>query len=212
MDKAEKNGFDFIILKELKQDKKLLNFVINNHIRLNYLFSILKKFKTFHIIQVSFFGNPSLKINGSLVNEEKWQTTKAKKLFFYLLFNKTRSFTQDELIEIFWPKSVLKQGYASLRKAIHHIRKALCDYGIDEPILVHTGSYQISPDLYIISDVDEFEGLLAEYKKRGVDKLRYERLFEIYKNGFARNWFDNWAIEQSDKYEQIMEWIKYKPH
>uniref|UniRef100_A0A7V3RIN7 Tetratricopeptide repeat protein n=1 Tax=candidate division WOR-3 bacterium TaxID=2052148 RepID=A0A7V3RIN7_UNCW3 len=208
MDKAEKNGFDFILLKELKRDKNLLNFILNNRIRLNYLFSILKKFKPFHIIQVSFFGNPSLKINGTLVNEDKWQTTKAKKLFFYLLFNKTRSFTQDELIEIFWPKSGLKQGYTSLRKAIHHIRKALYDYGIDEPILVQSGSYQISPDLYIISDVDEFESLLTEYKKRGIDKLKYKRIFEIYKNGFARNWFDNWAIEQFDKYEQMMERIK----
>jgi len=213
MDRAERNSFDFILLKELKKDKKLLNFIINNHIRLHYLFSILKKFKPFHIIQVSFFGNPSLKINGSLVNEEKWQTTKAKKLFFYLLFYKNRSFTQDELIEIFWPKSGLKQGYASLRKAIHHIRKALSDYEIDEPISVHTGSYHISPDLYIISDVEEFENILAEYKKEGrVDKLKYERLFEIYKNGFARNWYDNWAIEQSDKYEQMMEWIKCRPH
>ena len=184
MDKAEKNGFDFILLKEMKQDKKLLNFIINNHIRLNYLFSILKKFKPVNIIQVSFFGNFSLKINGSLFNEEKGQTTKAKKLFFYLLFYKNRSFTQGELIETFWPKSGLKQGYASLRKAIHHIRKALYGYGIDEPISIRAGSYQISSDLYIISDVDEFESLLVEYKKRWVDKLRYERLFEIYKNGF----------------------------
>ncbi len=213
MDKTEKNGFDFIFLKELKRDNKLLNFIINNHIRLHYLFSILKKFKSFHILQVSFFGNPSLKVNGKLVAEEKWQTTKAKKLFFYLLFHKTLSFTQDELIETFWPKSGLKQGYASLRKAVQHIRKALSDYGIDEPILVHTGSYQISPDLYIISDVDEFEGLLVEYKKAGkIDKIKYKKLFEIYKNGFARNWYDNWAIEQFDKYERIMEWIKCRPH
>lgn len=202
-------GYDFLLIKELKRESGLVHLIVKNRIETDYIFSLLKKFRIFHIIYVSFFGTPSLIINGETICEEKWQTSKAKKLFYYLLLHKGKVFNQDELIEIFWPESGLKQGYNSLRKAVHHIRQTLNEYGVEEPILVHTGSYQISSDLYVTSDVEELDGLLKMYKEQGgLDNFQYQRLLNIYKDGFARVWYDNWVVEQADRYQQLIENIK----
>lgn len=206
---VKRKGYEYLFLKELRNEHGLVDFIINRKIKLPYFYSILRKYRIFHVINVSFFGLPTLEINGRRVSDQDWQTEKAKKLLFFMLLNKNAELSQESLIETFWQRAGLRQGYNSLRQAIHHIRKTLKNYDIDEPILTHSGFYQFSPDFYVISDVDAFEEIVNEYKKRGdLDNIQIQRLESIYKNGFARIWYDNWVIELGDKYQKIFEQIQ----
>ncbi|MGB9720468.1 MAG: hypothetical protein ACPL28_03175, partial [bacterium] len=182
---AERKGYDFLLIKELKKEPEMVDLIIRGRINLNYIYSSLKKYKTFNIINVSFFGSPTLEINGKKLQGYEWKTEKTKKLFFYLLLNKNKEISQEKLIDIFWHKAGLKKGYDSLRKAVYHIRKTLKNYGVEEPILVRTGNYQLSPNLFIYSDIDEIDVLIREYKRKGhLDKKETQRFFDLYKNGF----------------------------
>lgn len=204
---AKKKGYDYLLIEELKNKSSLIKFMIDKHIDDKYLFSLLRKNRGFHIIQVFFFGEPKLYIDGREVKDIEWKTIKAKKLFFYLLFNKEKVLNKDILIEYFWKKSGLKQGYDSLRKAVYHIRQTLKNYYIDDPFVIHSGNYQCSSDLYVISDIDEFGQLIKELKTEQNKGIKFKRVLNIYKNGFARNWYDNWAIELADRYRQMFESI-----
>ncbi|MCX7995752.1 MAG: tetratricopeptide repeat protein [candidate division WOR-3 bacterium] len=207
---SEKKNYDFILMRELKNEPGLVNLIIKNRIKIDYITSLLKKHRFFHIVNIYLFGEPELEINFKKIHDEEWKTTKAKKLFFYLALNKNRGVTQEELIETFWKKAGLKKGYNSLRKAIQLIRQALRNYGIKEPVLVHAGVYKISPELYINSDVDEFERLITRFNKEGLQKDEYKRLLAIYKTGFAPAWYDDWAVEISDRYKFLLEKVKMK--
>jgi len=198
-------GYDYLLLEELKKQSWLLKFIIKKNIENDYIFSLLRKSRRIYVINAFFFGVPRLYINGRQVKDGEWKTNKAKKLLFYLLLNKDKEINQDNLIEIFWKKSGLKQGYDSLRKAVYHIRQTLNGYNIEDPVLVHSGFYQISPDLYIISDIDDFEDLKKELEIEKKKGMKYKGLLNIYKNGFATGWYDNWAIEKADKYRQMFE-------
>ncbi len=203
---AGKEGYEYILLKTLKEEPELVGLIIKKCIKISYLYSGLKKCRLFNIINVSFFGQPVLEINGEKIPDDVWKTEKSKKLFFYFLLNRDKELPQDKLIEIFWHKAGLKKGYDSLRKAVYYIRKTLKNYGIEDPILVRTGYYQLTPDLFVYSDIDELDSLLKDYKTIGrLSKEQYRRFLKFYKDGFARNWYDNWVIEVGDKYKIIFE-------
>ncbi len=202
---ARKKGYDYLLIEELKKKSFLINFMIDKYIDDKYLFSLLRRNRDFHVVQAFFFGEPKLYIDGKEIKDTEWKTIKAKKLFFYLLLHREKIVNKDILIESFWKKSGLKQGYDSLRKAVYHIRQTLKNYYIKDPFVIHSGNYQCSSDLYVISDIDEFEQLIKELKTEQNKGIKFKRLFHIYKDGFARNWYDDWAIKLADKYRQIFE-------
>ncbi|MEO0129121.1 MAG: hypothetical protein ABIL02_02670 [candidate division WOR-3 bacterium] len=205
---AERMGYDYLLVKLLKEEPGLVDLMVKYKVKTSYLYSCLKKYRVFSVLKVSFFGIPTLEINGERIQDGEWKTEKAKKLFFYLLFNKNKDLAQDKLIETFWHKAGLKKGYDSLRKAVYYIRKALKNYGVEEPILVRTGYYQLTPHLFVYSDIDEIDSLVEEYKTKGrLSEKQYRRFLNIYKEGFARTWYDNWVIEMDDKYKIMFEKI-----
>ncbi len=205
---AEIKGYDYLFTKLLKEDRGLLDLIIKNCVKISYLYTCLRKYRVFNVVKVSFFGIPTMEINGEKIRDEEWQTEKTKKLFFYLLLNKDKELAQERLIDIFWQKAGLKKGYDSLRKAMYLIRKTLKSHGIEEPISVCRGHYYLSPEIFIYSDIDELNALIRDFKTNNrLNKKQYNTILNIYKEGFARPWYDNWAIEIGDKYKIIFEEI-----
>ncbi|MEO0136495.1 MAG: AAA family ATPase [candidate division WOR-3 bacterium] len=207
---AMQHNYGYLLIQELKREPGLSALMIKNCIHPDYIFALLKKYQIFHILEVSFFGEPTLVVDRKKVLDHDWCTTKTKKLFFYLILNRNKEIFQEELIETFWPKAGWKQGYASLRKAVSHIRQTLQKYGIKEPIIVQAGQYKLSPELYIIADVDEFERLIKNFNEGRSSNSENKRLLSIYKNGFARSWYDDWVIARGDRYRGMMEKISYQ--
>ncbi|MEO0227279.1 MAG: hypothetical protein ABIL70_04435 [candidate division WOR-3 bacterium] len=207
---SKKYGYGYALIKKFSTEPQLLRYLLKEGIESNYIHSILRKYRqNIHILEAHFFGTSELYVDGIKVKDEDWRLQKAKKLFFYILLNQKTKLNRDTLIERFWPNSGLKQGYDSLRKAVHYIRLTLSKYNIDEPILVQGGYYQLSEKLNVFTDIEEFNEIVNKIKSAETSiHIELPKLLKLYKSGFAPQWYDDWALEMARKYEYVIKEMK----
>lgn len=138
-----------------------------------------------YIVKAALFGKPEISVNGVKIPESEWKTKKIKGLLEYLLLNSGKTVSKDALCEIFWPDADGKSAMASLRTALHQIRKTLAKYqaGVSgDSAFIHEnlGGLQIKHDEFLVLDVAEFLRLhqeLAALSKAAPDE--HDRSMEL---------------------------------
>jgi two-component SAPR family response regulator len=166
-----------------------------------------------HWVDAFVFGVPRVFINDQLIGDDVWKTTKAKKLFFYMLLRKDAKLSSDALIDTLWGDVSFKKGSDSLRKAIQHIReitKTGTATGKDLVMSVK-GLYQISPDITMWLDKEEFDNLFGRVResKDGDERAGLlQKIITVYKGGFAEGWYDHWVEDMrryyGSRYEECL--------
>jgi DNA-binding SARP family transcriptional activator len=101
------------------------------------------------------------------------ENKKIKGILEYLLLNKGKIISRDQLMEVFWPDSDKRSAAVSLRAALYELKKVLGKYGVrndgDIPFIYEkTGTLEIKPNNMLTVDVDEFMALYGKYKKGGI--------------------------------------------
>lgn len=94
------------------------------------------------------------------INESKTKSNKIWALFEYILLNRNRKLSQDELIEMLWPDMEVTNPANSLKGLIFKLRKEIDALGFvpgKQVILSLSGSYGFNCDLPYTVDVYEFE-------------------------------------------------------
>jgi DNA-binding SARP family transcriptional activator len=205
-------GYDYLLLKELHQKKWMLQAIKRENIEKRYIMSIIKKSKLdFHWIDAFLFGVPKVVINDCEVHDETWKTIKSKKLFFYLLLHREKKVTQDCLISALWKKASYKSGTDSLRKAIQYIRQILKSGKKKKLDLIISGKglYQISPEISVRLDIEEFQNLVKQVKNLKHENEKYEdylkKAISTYREGFAVGWYDPWVEDLRLFYQGLYE-------
>lgn len=97
------------------------------------------------------------------VNESKAKSNKIWVLFEYILLNRGRKLSQEELIEMLWPDMEVTNPANSLKGLIFKLRKEIDSLGFvpgKQVILSVSGSYGFNCDLPYVVDVYEFEKYL----------------------------------------------------
>jgi DNA-binding SARP family transcriptional activator len=150
------------------------------------------------VLTAKFFGSPRLFLNGRLVDDRLWPTSKSKKALFYLILRYPEKTGAEQLIEALWPGSGRTEGQNSLRKAMQHIRQVLSGAGADrEIVLSDKGYFSIAPGVVIFRDIDWLAKSAAQTGiagKHGQSQRReLERTLARIEPGIALGWFDNWA-------------------
>jgi LuxR family maltose regulon positive regulatory protein len=208
---SRQKGYDNLLLAKLRHEKWMLEVVREKDIAQSYVMGIVKKGDTgIHWIYGNMFGVPQVKVDDCLIADEAWKTIKAKKLFFYVLCHKRERVSSDILVETLWPGTSYEKGNNNLRKAMQYIREATKPTLSEKDEIIHVvrGKYQISPNVFIDVDIDEFENLSRVAKsERNVDeKLRIlQNAIDLYGNGFAVGWYDTWVEEMRLSYKRIYE-------
>ncbi len=77
------------------------------------------------VLEMNFFGNFEARIGGLALPEKAWQTRKVKTLFKYLVLNRSRRVSRDELMELLWPDADPETSAPSLRVTLSRLRRAL---------------------------------------------------------------------------------------
>lgn len=205
-------GYNYLLLKEFQKERWMLDCIKNEDIEKKYILSLIKKSGLdIHWCDVFFFGVPRILVDGCEIEDDVWKTLKAKKLFFYLLLHKNEKISQDSIIEALWRDSSPGAGKDSFRKAIQHIRETFTVIGVstDDLIISSKGLYQISPQVSIWIDIDDFQNFIIQARnlKDQDKKLEscLERAISIYKNGFAVGWYDDWIEDVRNHYANLYE-------
>lgn len=73
----------------------------------------------------------------------KWRSEKTEELFAFLVHNRGRTISRDEIIEAIWPDTAPDRAAHQLHSAVYYIRKTLESYGIKREQVRINGCYRL---------------------------------------------------------------------
>ncbi len=170
--------------------------------------------------RLNFYGLGSFYFsNGKKVfNGNSWVSKKALYLFMYLLFERKRNVSSEELVDIFWPESDLGRGRKKLYDTVYLLRKSLNKNGLSKEIIESkNGHYIINSDYRVWTDWEYFdsktESLINDEKNFEIKTLK--NLFEFYRGDFFTDlnyaeWTEIYREELRQKYLNLIEIMSEK--
>lgn len=152
---------------------------------------------------------------------ERWKSKKAKMLFKYLLFSRSRGFISREiLMELLWPEEDPAKSRKRLHDALYSLRKTIepeiTRGALSSYIMREEDSYQLNPGEEGWVDVDEFRSELRmavkEEKNTEQSILHYMKAEALYQGNFLEeDLFVEWSMNERDslreKYMRLLEKI-----
>ncbi len=212
VDLSQKHGFDYLFAQELKNNSWMLLMLKNEAVKQRYILGLIKKFSiAFHWVELKMYGIPRISIDGIEITESVWPTKKAKKLLFYMLLNRHRKVSQDNLVETLWHDSSRTSGRNSLRKAVQHIRAILSkNHSLKDDFIVSgMGFYQIAQGVLVQVDCEEIEAIYRSLKDGRLPVVEQiaacKKIASIAEGTFATDWYDNWVEELRTYFQGIYE-------
>ncbi len=115
-------------------------------------------------VQITLFGEFTLRIGGRTVPESAWPTRRAAELVQLLALSAGHRLVRDQVLEALWPHLDAAAGAANLRKAAHLARQAT---GEVDAVVLRRACVELFPDRAVVVDVEEFEQAAREALARG---------------------------------------------
>ncbi|RCW62457.1 MULTISPECIES: AfsR/SARP family transcriptional regulator [Halanaerobium] len=169
---------------------------------------------------LKFYGLGSFYFSdGSRVfNGDSWVSKKAMYLFMYLLVERKRKVSSEELVDIFWQQSVLERGKKKLYDTIYLLRKSLSRDGLDKDIVEsNNGYYTINSNYKVWTDWDCFghKTDLLINRKGDFSIQDLKKLFELYRDDFFTDlsyasWTEIYREQLKQKYLNLIEIMSRK--
>lgn len=135
---------------------------------------------------------------GNLTNPRDWQREKARQLFQFLVSNKGKWFTREQLTDRLWPDLDIDASAQNLKVALNALNRAL--EPAREPgqnpffILRRDASYGMNPAASLYLDVDDFLALTTSN-----DVFDLQQALEIYHGDFMTDVDSgDWFIEKRE--------------
>jgi ATP/maltotriose-dependent transcriptional regulator MalT/two-component SAPR family response regulator len=200
---SKKGGHHFALLNMARMDSFLLQFAVTNNVAPRYARFLLDRFGPEYDLVVSFFGGLHIKRGGGKVAQEKWVRQKSRSLFCYLLANKSKRFTKDWLVELFWPGRVFSRTKSNLSTSLANIRQVISAITKKETSFVdyRDNTYGVSSDYRIWLDLEQFTQLMSEARKSdrtGNERIamnKYEEAIGLYHGDLLPEVYDDWSEE-----------------
>jgi len=128
-------------------------------------------------LRVELLGGFAIICNENRITEQAKKSSKVWRLLQYLITNRYRSVSQEELLEVFCDEEMQNNPGSVLRTMVYRARGALEKGGLecaDNLIIAKSGSYSWNNNIECTTDIEEFEELI---NKAGLeDKEKEERL------------------------------------
>lgn len=158
-------------------------------------------------LYVSFFGGFEVYSRGEVL--ALGNNSKAGAIFKCLLARRGRPVSQDVLMDWLWPESGVKKARWSLNSAVYALRRALDRSQaplLGEAVILERGQYRISPNVRVLSDVEEFDaryesGRLLEKAGRVPEAAaEYEAAIKLYKGDYlAEDLYEDWTTIERER-------------
>jgi len=153
-------------------------------------------------LRVDMLGGFAIISDGNRITEQARKSSKVWRLLQYLITNRFRSVSQDELLEVFCDEDLQVNPGSVLRTMVYRARGALEKSGLkcaDNLIIAKSGGYSWNNSISCTTDIEEFESLIKKAGVEGIDKKEQLDLLlraaELYKGDFLPNSTgDLWVI------------------
>ena len=129
--------------------------------------------------------------DGNRITEQTKKSSKVWRLLQYLVVNRYRSVSQEELLEVFCTDDLQGNPGSALRTMVYRARGALEKSGLvyaDKLIIAKSGGYSWNNSIECTTDIEDFEGLVKIAAADDIDKEeKLEMLLQaaaLYKGDF----------------------------
>lgn len=162
-------------------------------------------------IKVNMFGEFSISINKHTATNLKGKTKRVWLLIQYLIVNRHRYVSTDEIIENIWPKGACKDPLNALKNLVYRAREILKKISGNkhaEYIQYINNSYRWNNSFNCIIDNEKFEKFLKcandTSKSASVRIKAYKNAFQLYKGSFLpKSNYSTWVVMLRTEYEQM---------
>jgi len=153
-------------------------------------------------LRVEMLGGFAIICNGNRITEQARKSSKVWRLLQYLVTNRYRSVSQEELLEVFCDEDLQVNPGSVLRTMVYRARGALEKSGLecaDNLIIAKSGGYSWNNSISCTTDIEDFEVLVKKAGIEGISKEDQLELLlnaaELYKGDFLPNSTgDLWVI------------------
>jgi len=142
-------------------------------------------------LKIETFGEFALISNGKRITEQAKKSSKVWRLIQYLVVNRYKVISQDELLELFCDDDLQVNPGSVLRTLVYRARNTLKKSGLecaDNLIIAKSGGYSWNNDIECITDIEEFEGFIKQASAETADKTKQLELLmqaiDLYKGDF----------------------------
>ncbi len=165
------------------------------------------------MLQVYGLGSFYIKLNGEKLSVDDWRSSKALKLFQYLLVNFGNSINSERIIGKLWSDCSLEAGRSRLYDTIYRLRQIIDQEEGTSYVLKTSAGYMLNSDKNYWFDWRQFEKIWNRYDQRITEQNeetiaeeaeKLESAVEIYRGEFMENTLDEWVMEYRTYYRQIL--------
>jgi DNA-binding SARP family transcriptional activator len=139
---------------------------------------------------------------GREIDGDNWVSKRAIYVLMYLLQERKRTVSAEELVDIFWPESNLEDGKNKLYNTIYLLRKSLKKNGAPKDIVEsNNGGYILNKSYHIWTDWNHFEKTISELtsgEEISIEELK--SLFKLYRGDyFISLKYEDWTEINREK-------------
>ena len=145
-------------------------------------------------LRVEMLGGFSIISDGNHITEQARKSSKVWRVLQYLVTNRYRAVSQEELLGVFCDEELQGNPGSVLRTMIYRARGALSIGGLEcanDLIIAKGGSYSWNNNINCVTDTEEFEDLIKKAGIEGIDSEERLRLLlkaaALYKGDFLPN-------------------------
>jgi DNA-binding SARP family transcriptional activator len=163
------------------------------------------------LIRIQMLGGFALSAGGNTVSDTVGRTHQLWNLLGYLICNRHKSTSQEELIEMLWPDESSENPANALKNLVYRVRTALGSAGIDgarNMILYRRGSYYWNNGNPCLVDTEQFEQAVARATE--ASRSREERIallleaVSLYRGDFMPLFaYEKWVVPLAAYYRSM---------
>ena len=156
-------------------------------------------------LRVLLFGGFEVWHGGRLL--QGFESQKVRALLAYLVLNRDRSLTREQLASLLWPERDDESARRNLRQAIYNLKETLPDGGSEPLLLADRGGLGINPAAELWLDVDAFRAALrqAPANNRETASHRLVEVANLYRGELLAGFFledcpelEEWLVAQQE--------------
>lgn len=169
-------------------------------------------------IYVNLLGEFSIRSGGKEVHENLARTHQLWHLLEFLVANRHREISQDEIISVLWPDSSIDNPSNALKNLVYRVRTTLSSHGLpySKEMIVYTpNGYRWNNSLPCEVDTEEFEKVYEQAERSDLPASKrvkhYLDAIDIYDGDFLYNvQFEPWVVPIATNYRNMFFNCVYK--
>lgn len=158
-------------------------------------------------LELQIFSEFSLVNSEGMINSESARSQQLLKLVVYILMNRERDISRQELIDILWQDKHTENPGGALKNLVYRLRNLLKCLGEEEYITARRGYYRWNPEIQVDTDYERFEQLCdsAKLVQEDEEKERmYNEALKIYKGNIQEDLAsEGWMVPIATWYQSV---------